>query len=45
MARNRPPPRRNKSSVATRIFAVLALLVVLSMVLAAVAPALGTSLP
>ena len=39
MDRNRPPARRRKSPLATRIFYVLALLVVISMVLAAIAPA------
>jgi len=41
MASNRPPSRRrSKSPLAARIFYVLALLVVLSMVLAVLAPAL-----
>ena len=35
---NRPRSRKKKSPLATRIFYVLALLVALSMVLAAVAP-------
>jgi hypothetical protein len=40
MAGNRPR-RRNKSTMAARIFYVLALLVVISMVLAAIAPAVS----
>jgi hypothetical protein len=39
MGSNRP--RRGKSPLATRIFYVLALLVVISMVLAAIAPAVA----
>jgi hypothetical protein len=39
MASNRPRQRRRKSPLATRVFYVLALLVALSMILAAIAPA------
>ena len=39
MAQNRSRPRRKKSPLATRIFYVLAFLVVISMVLATVLPA------
>lgn len=38
MARRAPPQRRKRSPLATRIFYILALLVVLSMVLALLVP-------